>query len=156
MPSGVPDKNIQDTIHRFHQSYNIVDDCWLWNAPCQNGYGQFTINKKKMGSHRASLILHNIPIPTGYDVCHICPKKSRLCVNPKHLYVGTRAQNSFDKIADGTNQNGETHHNHKLTTDKVIEIRRRYLEDVTILSQEFNVSKANICDIVKRRTWKHI
>lgn len=156
MPSGFPDKNIQDTIKRFHQSYTIVDDCWLWNTPSKNGYGVFGMNKRKMGSHRASLILHNILIPNGYDVCHRCPKKSRLCVNPAHLRIGTRTENNHDKISDGTNQNGETHHNHKLTTNKVIEIRRRYLEGCAILSQEFSISQSSICDIIKRRTWKHI
>jgi len=66
-------------------------------------------------------------------ICHRCNEK--LCVNPKHLYVGTSKENVADMIAagqhrGGTNSNpnpprGEASNWAKLTEEEVLEIYRR-------------------------------
>lgn len=57
-----------------------------------------------------------------------------------------------------TRVRGESHGSAKLTTEKVIEIRRRYGEGESagVLAVEFNVSASTICNIAARRIWKHI
>lgn len=52
-----------------------------------------------MGAHRAFYELFNSPIPGGLHVCHRCD--TPLCVNPAHLFLGTRSDNTQDAIKKG-------------------------------------------------------
>ncbi len=80
------------------------DTCWLWSATLNGGYGQFWAGKFYR-AHRFSMMIHTgLPIPAGMRVLHrpkIC--KSKACVNPKHLYIGTDSENMLDTVLNGTN-----------------------------------------------------
>lgn len=73
------------------------DECWEWKGSVNHstGYGAFGFNSKNTGAHRVSWIIANGEIPNGMCVMHKCD--NRICVNPKHLSLGTQDDNAKDR-----------------------------------------------------------
>ena len=67
-------------------------ECWNWiGAKTSNGYGNFWDGERNVLPHR--YVLGFIGIDAGeLEVDHLC--FNRLCVNPSHLEVVTRAVNA--------------------------------------------------------------
>jgi hypothetical protein len=65
--------------------------CRLWLGEMSTrGYGLW----RRYQAHRASYRAFRGEIPSGLLVCHHCDVK--LCVEPTHLYAGTRGDNTRD------------------------------------------------------------
>jgi hypothetical protein len=74
--------------------------CWLFQANGNNsGYCTFWVNGFHHMAHRASWIIFNGNIPTGYCICHSCDTPK--CVNPDHLWLGTHRTNALDAERKG-------------------------------------------------------
>lgn len=94
------------------------------------------------------------------------------CVNPAHLFLGTAQDNTLDSIAKGrayvgqtgpsphrfSHPAGEQNYNAKLTSDNVLEIRRRREsgEPLKSIAEDFHISKGAVSGIALGRCWKHL
>ncbi len=130
--------------------------CHIWTGCTERkGHGIVNFEGRLLYSHRVIWERLHGAIPHGMCVCHKCDVPS--CVNPYHLFLGTRKENNADMVKKGRQAKGEVKHL-KLTSQKVIDIRRQLLEGkrVTSLARKFDVSSSTISNIKSRDTWKHI
>lgn len=138
-------KNVDSaTISRFRSKYIPVTEsgCWIWvGADKGNGYGNFQYNGKYMPAHRMSYMIHNQDDVDGLDVCHKCDV--RACVNPDHLFLGTRKDNMQDAVSKGRQAKGFMLPHTKLSNDDVEHIASSLLSDDELVSK-YQVSKKHI------------
>lgn len=145
---------------RFWSKVNIlsVDECWEWTGGIFNtGYGCFhSTDNSLILAHRQSWILANGKIPNGICVLHGCDNP--ICVNPAHLFLGTRSDNSADKVSKNRQAKGESVGNAKLTATQVTRIRHHYKcgKSQKSIARLFGVSSRTIRGVVRHETWKHV
>lgn len=80
-----------------------------------NGYARATVNRKSDGAHRHIYRLVHGLIPDGMDVCHECD--NRKCINPTHLFLGTRKDNMADAVSKNRQAKGFALPHTKLSDD---------------------------------------
>lgn len=134
------------------------DECWNWKAGhAKTGYPEFGINNQMRRGNRVVWELIHGPIPPNIDVCHTCDNRS--CVNPAHLFLGTRSDNMKDAVkkgrARGLIPSGEGHPSARLTADQAREIRAS-TEDALEVAAKYGVSRMHVYQIRNGRKWKHV
>lgn len=139
---------------RFEAKVQCTESCWLWRgARYPAGYGVIWSGGKNVFAHRASWELAHGQIPDGQCVLHRCDNPS--CVNPEHLFLGTKGENCSDRSAKGRDAFGESNGMAKLTDERVRSIRRDQRSD-TVLGHIYGVSRMAIAYVRARRTWRHV
>lgn len=149
----VTDEQMESVIKRFWKYIQKGPECWEWvGAKTKAGYGLLTVPvQKQIYMHRFSYVLHKGKFPKKLLVCHRCDNPC--CVNPEHLFLGTKADNSLDMVAK--NRDGKP--SKILSAEQVIQIRRDYKPWVvsqSMLAKKYGVSSGCIQGIVDGVTWR--
>lgn len=137
-----------------------MSGCLLWfGTERVNGYGGFHVGRGRwVLAHRLAYWLHYRVEMGSLCVCHKCD--NGWCVNPQHLFLGTRGDNNADRDRKGraVHMRGAATGHAKLTPEQVRDIRRRYQHGPTAdrLAKEFGVSRATIYHVHRRWKWAYV
>lgn len=139
-----------------------TDCCWEWKGRfTAKNYGIFNFSLGRNNwsveilAHRISFYLTHHQLPEKMCVCHKCDNTR--CVNPEHLFLATKAENSYDRDRKKRQAFGTKNGKHRLTPDEVQKIRRMsFVQNVlgTEIAKAFNVSRGAIQHIIQGFTWR--
>lgn len=147
----------------FDQQYRVdaATGCHVWfRAKYQNGYGHLKVFGRTISAHRYAWFRKHgrWPWPCALHRCD-----NRACVNPRHIFEGTKKQNTQDMLAKerlviGLRHKGEANCRAKLTEKDVRLIRRAYArgESLRSLARRFPVSRPVVTGICKGIAWTHV
>lgn len=146
-------------LTRFERKYipEPNSGCWLWLGTLhEGGYGEFrkkNAGSKRIRAHVFSYKLHKGAVPEGQFVLHTCDV--RCCVNPDHLYAGTKKQNTHDAIRRHRFPVGENHHRTKTTETQVLAIRAD-IRAQHVIASEYGVCQMTVSNIKTGKSWRHL
>lgn len=151
---------LRDPLTFFEANYipEPNSGCWLWERSLDtSGYGLMSVTSSRLSAkHGRSKRTHRLAweffrgiIPKGMCVLHRCDTRS--CVNPDHLFLGTRIDNNADREKKGRGyypgMPGEQNGRAKLKESDVAEILRRGDENWKDLAKEYGVHHQTIWKI---------
>lgn len=168
----VNDETLKDRFNRYFDKVDI-NECWIWKGAKKKVTGQeygITTTKrvnnlkgKMVCTSRLSLFFETHLWPSDMIACHTCDTPS--CVNPNHLYWGTDADNSFDKVIRGRVKNkdgAERKPNRRLykTDEEKLQIKRESIDcnwtKIGEIAERHGMSHGMILAIKYGRTWKDV
>lgn len=131
--------------------------CLEWQGSRdRRGYGTLRAGKKDHKAHRVAYERAYGPITDGRFVCHTCDNPP--CCEPKHLFLGTAADNTADMRKKGRGARGVTMGAAKLNDHAVRQIRRLAEQGVTqqSIAATFGIDQTTVSKIVLQVSWRHV
>ena len=137
-----------------------MSTCWIWPGP-KNSEGYGLLKTKKVGYVRAHRAIYEAvygSIPKGRLVMHKCDNPP--CINPRHLFEGTVADNNHDMTRKGRGvyPRGVHHGMAKLNNSRVRLLRslRKKGQSISSLARQFGLAESTIVEAAQGQTWRHI
>jgi hypothetical protein len=152
----------------------LENGCWEWQgsrvgvkkgkeAKIGTGHGNFHFEGRNVYAHRFAWEALGGNAPADIKcVCHKCDNPK--CVNPEHMFLGSKAENNHDMKAKGRSKGavGVANKLSKLNDDKVRLIRQLWEMSPPSrpthaeLAEMFHVDRSVICEVINRKIWKHV
>ena len=139
----------EPVLPRFLNMVEVIPfhECWEWvGKKHPSGYGRMKIEARERSSHRVSFELFNGRISEGMHICHHCDNPG--CVNPKHLFEGTRDDNMEDMRVKGRSGT-------KLNKADALNIyqRRGGIDPARVIAEEYGVAVGSVHKIWAGERW---
>jgi hypothetical protein len=133
--------------------------CWNWTgATIGKGYGQVQIRSlgKDKYAHRWAWRFWKGALSDGDVVCHRCD--NRMCVNPDHLFVGSRADNQTDMANKDRSLFGEKNSQTKLTERQVYDMHELVASGAprAEVAKRFGVRREGLDRIIRGERWRRV
>jgi hypothetical protein len=142
-------------MKRFLVPVKQKESCYLCLRPRdKNGYTNIKINYRQVKTHRLVYFLVHGNIPEGMVVRHSCNNPQ--CINPKHLILGTHADNVRDRVLSDRSAKGTQNGRAKLTESKVRDILNNTQAGAAALARKYKVSYRLITLIRGHKLWQHL
>lgn len=155
-----PTASLHDRIARRIDKGLSSEQCWEWRGALGGkksngiGYGKFTVRGKQYDAHRVAWELHHErAIPVGMHILHACDNP--LCVNPRHIEIGSNADNVADMVSKRRQTYGERNPQ-AILTDKAVREIRSSCASLTELANKYCVTTSTIRKVKSWRSWKHV
>lgn len=142
----------RNDIGRFFTKFIIgkPDAYWLWLAGgTVDGYGQFKIGNIKYMAHRIAYQIEYGEFDESMDICHTCDNPP--CMNPAHLFAGTRQDNMEDAMVKGRLPKGDNHYNSTISDNDCEQMKRDFAAGgftYKRLAYIYNTTKQNAWSII--------
>lgn len=128
--------------------------CFEWQGWVDEcGYGRLRIDGRTFKAHRVSFAVFRGREPGDLCVCHHCD--NRKCINPSHLFTGTKKDNSQDAVNKDRIRRGQNSPKSKLTEGAVSAVVERFNagESMKSLAQSYGVDCSTLWRAVRGETW---
>lgn len=154
-----------------HVDHGSINRCWPWKLyKNAEGYGAVKFAGKIRKVHRVAWELAFKERPSSL-VCHTCDNPP--CCNPSHLFTGSDADNSRDKVnkqrqARGPKHGfvlhpekiprGEQNGKAKLSSLRVTEIRTLRAAGLSgpKIARMVGVKRTEVYNVLSGKTWRHV
>lgn len=167
-PKKIYTKKGEDHLSNKHIKRRLINgsvrhpksNCWFWIRSISTmGYGQLTVDGRTRFAHRISYKLFLNKSLGELHVCHRCDNPR--CINPEHLFLGTRSDNMQDASKKGRINNpiislpGEKNPMSKLKVEDVEEIKIRCngSETQKEIANDFGISQSQVSYINTGKRW---
>jgi hypothetical protein len=138
--------------------YNVSapneDGCMIWmRGKHPYGYGALQYEGKVWSSHRLAWVLTYGPISKGLAICHKCDNPP--CCNPRHLFMGTKKDNSQDMARKGRSSFGERNGMSRLVEADVCDIHALRLAGWQLhrIAAKYGIGTTAVHNITVGRRW---